>query len=118
MNGAYFLTTGSVGPRSCVFVKVGATKRYLVHLKTSRAFETEDSCVIVRFDNDFALRMMEQGDARDKLRAAVSSVLRREVGDRALIFEVAGKNDDRSVIDEIIDALATADQAEKLKNAQ
>ncbi|MBE6589580.1 MAG: DNA polymerase III subunit gamma/tau [Ruminococcaceae bacterium] len=73
-------------------------------VKASRAFTTEDSRVIVRFDNDFAMRMMEQDASRDRLRAAVSAVLRREVGDRELIFEVVGKAADRSVIDEIIEA--------------
>jgi hypothetical protein len=35
---------------------------------------------------------------------AASSVLRREVGDRMLQMEVAGKTEAASVIDEIIDA--------------
>lgn len=34
-----FLTTGLIGPRSCAFLKAGATKRFLVHLITSRAFD-------------------------------------------------------------------------------
>ena len=73
-------------------------------IKTSRAFETEAGEVIVRFDNPFAVQMAEQGDHKDCLRAAVSTVLRREVGDRSLTFEIAGKSEDRSVIDEIIEA--------------
>ena len=48
--------------------------------------------------------MMEQGEARDRLRASVCAILKREVGDRELIFEVAEKRADVSVIDEIIDA--------------
>ncbi|MBQ8309908.1 MAG: DNA polymerase III subunit gamma/tau [Clostridia bacterium] len=73
-------------------------------VKSSRAFTTEDDRVVVRFDNEFAMRMMEQDESRDRLRAAISAVLRREVGDRALIMEVAGKTEDRNVIDEIIEA--------------
>ncbi|MBQ7335484.1 MAG: DNA polymerase III subunit gamma/tau [Clostridia bacterium] len=73
-------------------------------VKSSRAYTTEDGNVIIHFDNDFSMQMMEQGESRDRLRAAVSAVLRREVGDRALIFEVAGKTEGRSVIDEIIEA--------------
>lgn len=73
-------------------------------VKSSRAFTTEDDRVIVRFDNEFAMRMMEQDESRDRLRAAVSAVLRREVGDRSLIMEVTGKSEDRNVIDEIIEA--------------
>ena len=72
--------------------------------KSSRAYETEDGKVIVRFGDPFAMQMMEQGEARDRLRAAVSAILKREVGDRALVFEVAEKRADASVIDEIIDA--------------
>ena len=33
------------------------------------------------------MRMMEQGDSRDRLRAAMSAVLRREVTDKQLIME-------------------------------
>ena len=73
-------------------------------VKSSRAYETEDGKVIVRFGDSFSLQMMEQGEARDRLRAAVSVILKREVGDRDLIFEVAQKQANASVIDEIIDA--------------
>ena len=74
-------------------------------VKNSRAFTTEDGKVIVRFDSDFSLHMMEQGGARDRLRGAVSNVLRRDVGDRELIFEVVGKREEGSPIDEILDAM-------------
>ncbi len=71
--------------------------------KMARAFTTEDDRVIVRFDNAFAMQMMEQDESRDRLRAALSAVLRREVGDRTLIYEVSGKVTDADVIDEIIE---------------
>lgn len=73
-------------------------------VKSSRAYETEDGKVIVRFADPFSMQMMEQGEARDRLRASVSAILKREVTDRALIFEIAEKKADASVIDEIIDA--------------
>ncbi len=73
-------------------------------VKSSRAYETEDGKIIVRCDNPFAMQMIEQGEARDRLRTAVSAILKREVGDRDLIFEIAEKRADASVIDEIIDA--------------
>ena len=73
-------------------------------VKSSRAYETEDGKVIVRFADSFSMQMIEQGEARDRLRAAASAILKREVGDRELIFEVAEKRADASVIDEIIDA--------------
>jgi hypothetical protein len=74
-------------------------------IKNTRAFTTEDGKVIVRFDGEFALHMMEQGSARDRLRGAVSNVLRREVGDRELIYEVEGRRESGSPIDEILEAL-------------
>ena len=73
-------------------------------VKTARAFTTEDGQVIVRFDTSFSMGMMENGDARDRLRAALSAVLRREVADRDLVYEVTGKTDTKNVIDEIIEA--------------
>ena len=73
-------------------------------VKPAKAYTVEGSdMVVVRFDNAFAISMMERDDARDHLRAAISSVLRREVGDRALVMEVAGKTDAPSVLDEILD---------------
>jgi len=73
-------------------------------VKNSRAYTTEDGAVIVRFDSDFSMQMMQRDDSRDRLRAAISAVLRREVGDRMLTMEVLGKAAEASVIDEIIDA--------------
>ena len=60
--------------------------------------------MVVRFENEFGKIMMEKGESRDRLRAALSTVLRREVGDRMLTMEVVPTGEDRSVIDEIIDA--------------
>ena len=73
-------------------------------VKAARAFTLENGGVVVRFDNDFGMRMMERDDSRDRLRAALSAVLRREVGDRMLTMEVVGKSEVPSVIDEIIEA--------------
>ncbi len=72
-------------------------------VKTARAFTTDDGSVIVRFDNAFSMRMMEQDAPHDRLRASLSAVLRREVGDRQLLLEVAGEVTEASVIDEILD---------------
>lgn len=73
-------------------------------VKASKAFTLENGGVVVRFDNDFGMRMMERDESRDRLRAALSAVLRREVGDRMLTMEVAGKSEKPSVIDEILEA--------------
>ena len=73
--------------------------------KNARAFTTLDDKVIVQFKDVFAMHMMEQGSAKDRLRTAVSAVLRREVGDRDLVFEVLGKREAGSPIDEILEAM-------------
>ena len=72
-------------------------------VKSSKAYTMEDGTVIVRFDNAFSMQMMDRDDSRDRLRAALSTVLRREVGDRQLTMEIAGKSEASSVIDEILD---------------
>jgi len=72
-------------------------------VKTATAYTTEDGTVVVMFDNDFARQMAERDESRDRLRAALSTVLRREVGDRQLVMETKGKATGRSVIDEILD---------------
>ncbi len=73
-------------------------------VKSAHAFTTEDGGVIVRFENLFGLQMMEKGEVRDRLRAAISTVLRREIGDRMLTLELAGRSEETNVIDEIIEA--------------
>lgn len=73
-------------------------------VKNAKAFTMENGNVVVRFPDAFSFSMMEKDDARDRLRMALSTVLRREVGDRMLIMEVAGAQKNASVIDEILDA--------------
>ncbi len=72
-------------------------------VKNALAYTTENGEVIVRFDSDFTRQMAERDESRDRLRAALSTVLRREVGDRQLLMETAGRTEGRSVIDEILD---------------
>ena len=72
-------------------------------VKAAKAYITEDGAVIVRVDNPFGLQMLERDEARDCLRMAASAVLRREVGDRQLTIEMAPKETERSLIDEIIE---------------
>ena len=81
-----------------------STQMMASFLRNTRAFTTENDCVVVQFDNEFGMRMMEQGDSRDRLRSAVSAVLRREVTDKQLLMELIGKSAAPSVMDEIIEA--------------
>ena len=78
-------------------------------VKNARAYTLENGYVIVRFESDFSMQMMARDDSRDRLRAAISSVLHREVGDRALSMEVVGKQAECSVIDEILDVTEDGD---------
>jgi hypothetical protein len=71
-------------------------------IKDVRAYTTDDGAVVLRFENEFTLRMMERDAVRDRLRMAISAVLRREVGDRMLIMEAVASESERSLIDEII----------------
>ena len=72
-------------------------------VRTARAFTLENGSVLVRFENAFGMQMMEKSDSRDRLRAALSTVLRREIGDRMLLMEIENKQEKPSVIDEIIE---------------
>ena len=72
-------------------------------VKNAKAYTMENGSVVVRFPDPFTFSMMEKDEARDRLRMALSTVLRREVGDRMLIMEVAGEKKNSSVIDEILD---------------
>ena len=74
-------------------------------LKTAQAFTEGENRVIVRFDNDFALMMIDRGDAKDILRGALSVCLQREVKDRDLICEVKPKTAEANALDEIIEEL-------------
>ena len=73
-------------------------------VKNAKAFTLENGSVVVRFPDSFSFSMMEKDEARDRLRMALSTVLRREVGDRMLIMEIAGEKKNSSVIDEILEA--------------
>ena len=72
-------------------------------VKAAKAYTAEDGAVIVRVDNPFGLQMLEKDEAKDCLRMAVSAVLRREIGDRQLTIEMAPKEAERLLIDEIIE---------------
>ena len=74
------------------------------HVKLAKGYTTDSGEVIVCFGNSFTMQMMMQGDARDRLRTAISAVLKREVGDRQLIMETKEECERHSVIDEIMDA--------------
>ena len=74
-------------------------------VKNARAYHSEDGKIILRFDNDFSLMMIDRDDTKDHLRGALSVCLQREVKERELITEVIPKTPTGCAIDEIIEAL-------------
>ena len=74
-------------------------------LKTAQAYTEGERTVIVRFENDFMLMMLNRGDAKDMLRGALSVCLQREVKEKDLICEVKPKENAASALDEIIEEL-------------
>jgi hypothetical protein len=74
-------------------------------LKTAACYTEGESRVIIRFDNDFALMMIDRGDAKDILRGALSVCLQREVKERDLVCEVKPKESEANALDEIIEEL-------------
>ena len=73
-------------------------------LKAARAYTAEDGSIIVRVDNPFALSMLQNGDCPARIRAALSAVLQRQMGEQQLCLEIAGQAAKASVIDEILEA--------------
>ena len=74
-------------------------------LKTAQAYTEGESRVIVRFDNDFALMMIDKGDAKDIMRGALSVCLQREVKEKDLVCEVRPQANEANALDEIIEEL-------------
>ena len=74
-------------------------------LKTAACYTEGESRVIIRFDNDFALMMIDRGDAKDILRGALSVCLQREVKERDLVCEVKPRESEANALDEIIEEL-------------
>jgi hypothetical protein len=74
-------------------------------LKTAQAYTEGENTVIVRFENDFMLMMIDRGDAKDMLRGALSVCLQREVREKDLVCEVKPKTAEANALDEIIEEL-------------
>lgn len=87
-----------------VIDRIGRSDQMLAgFVKHAKAYTAEDERIIIRFENAFSMQMMSRDEARDRLRMALSAVLRREVGDRMLSMEVLGQAAENSAIDEILE---------------
>ncbi len=83
--------------------RIGRSEPMLVgFVRAARAYTTEDGKVILRFENAFAQKMLEADGARSRLAAAIAAVLRTDVRERDLIYEVAQKGEAFSAIDELL----------------
>lgn len=71
----------------------------------ARAFEGEDGKVILNFENEFHMMMLDRDDTKDLLRGALSVCLQREVRESDLICRAAPQTPTGCAIDEIIEAL-------------
>ena len=83
----------------------GQNQQAASFLGNARGYTEGERQVIVRFDNEFALMMVDRGDTKDILRGALSVCLQREVREQDLRCEVVPKASEASAMDEIIEAL-------------
>ena len=74
-------------------------------VRTAHAYQTEEGKILLRFENEFSLMMLDRDDTKDLLRGALSVCLQREVRESDLICECMPKTETGCALDEIIEAL-------------
>ncbi len=74
-------------------------------LMTARGYTEGESNIVVRFEHEFSLMMMDQGNTKDLLRGALSACLQKEVRESDIIYEVVPETKQANAMDEIIEAL-------------
>lgn len=74
-------------------------------LSSAHAYLTPEETVLIRFDSDFHLMMLDRGNTKDILRGALSVCLQREIRESALICEKAPQTSEVSALDEILEDL-------------
>ena len=72
--------------------------------RSAGAYTTENDEILVCFASSFAMDMVQKNGGRERLRAALSTTLKKEIPDSKLIVEV-NESRGRSAMDEIIDAI-------------
>ncbi|MBQ7337223.1 MAG: DNA polymerase III subunit gamma/tau [Clostridia bacterium] len=78
-------------------------------VRNAQAYETEDHKVLLRFDNEFSMMMLDRDDTKDLLRGALSVCLQREVRESDLLCQIMPQTSTGCAIDEIIEALDDAE---------
>ena len=72
--------------------------------RNAGAYTTENDEILVCFTSSFAMDMMQKNGGRERLRAALSTTLKKEIPDSKLIVEV-NEARSKSNMDEIIEAI-------------
>lgn len=72
--------------------------------RSANCYTAENGTVIVRFATEFAMQMAQKNGGKEKLRAAISAALKKELADAELLMEVC-KEQNKSAMDEIIEAV-------------
>jgi DNA polymerase-3 subunit gamma/tau len=71
-------------------------------LKAAAAYATPSGEILILCDNAFAINMLQHGAAKDKLRAALSAVLRQELSEDRIKILPREEQKQYSVIDELL----------------
>jgi len=71
--------------------------------RNAGAYTTENGELLIRFDSAFAMDMVQKTGGRERIRIALSTVLKKEIPDSTLVFEAGGEKE-KSLMDEIIEA--------------
>ena len=71
--------------------------------RKAAAYSLDDGTIMIRFDSAFAMDLVQKNGGRERLRAALSAILKREVPDSMLIAEVS-ETHSKTSMDEIIEA--------------
>lgn len=74
-------------------------------VRGAHAYEQNNGQVILRFDQEFSLMMLDRGDTKDQLRGAISVWLQREVRESDLVCQMQPKTETGCALDEVIEAL-------------
>ena len=72
--------------------------------RNAGAYTTENDEILIRFDSAFAMDMTQKNGGRERIRAALSTTLKKEISDSKLIIEVSQAHS-KSSMDEIIEAV-------------
>lgn len=74
-------------------------------IRSKRAYLTAEGKVLLRFENEFTMKMLECGETKQHLQRALSVFFGKEVKEGDILYEIEPKADAASPIDEIIEEI-------------